>query len=426
MSITYVLSTLRRRWLILLLALLIGALAGAAFAVTTPERYKATTSLVVSPVVSNPLTGSREDINIRTEQEILGSREVARRAAETLGVDDGGSSLSGDVEVAAPMGSQILQVTVQGDTPQQAADSADAVATAYLDLRRDAATSVTESYLEGVNQQIEDLRAEPSAPANDGLIEQLQLQRANVTPSDQEPGRIIGEAIPPTSPSGPSLLITVTGGAMAGLLLGIAAAVLRERLDPWVRSADRLELAAGPLSVIASRHDDDEFWGRLADEAVRRSQIDLGHEPVRMLLHAASPMPTRVAADGLLDAARWILSDIGTGLSLSGADADVERTKSAPVGCVVIVPSGMSRTSLIQSARRSDVAVIVATPRSSLQDVRDLVTALSESRIEVVVGLTREPVQIAISSADEEHPVVHRRMAADVDTRQLEPTPVAG
>ena len=256
MSFTYVLSTLRRRWLTVLLALLLGGLAGAAFAETTPDRYEATTSLVVSPVISNPLIGSREDVNIRTEQEILGSREVARRAAESLGLSDAGESLRGDVEVAAPLGSQILQVTVRAEAPQEAADGADAIAAAYLELRQEAAVNLTERSLEGVDQQIEELRAEPSTPTTVALTENLQQQRTSMAPSDHEPGRIIGAAVPPSAPSGPGLLITVAGAAMAGLLLGVAAAMLRERLDPWVRSADRLELAAGPLAVVSSEHSD--------------------------------------------------------------------------------------------------------------------------------------------------------------------------
>lgn len=138
MSFTYVLSTLRHRWLIMLIALLLGGLGGAAYLEVTPDRYEATTSLVVSPVVSNPLTGSRDDVNIRTEQEILGSREVARRAVSALGNDGTGEVLRGEVSVAAPMGSQILQVTVRSDSPEEAAEGADAIAAAYLELRKEA------------------------------------------------------------------------------------------------------------------------------------------------------------------------------------------------------------------------------------------------------------------------------------------------
>ena len=228
------------------------------------------------------------------------------------------------------------------------------------------------------------------------LIENLQQQRTSMAPSDHEPGRIIGAAVPPSAPSGPGLLITVAGAAMAGLLLGVAAAVLRERLDPWVRSADRLELAAGPLAVVSSEHSDEQFWVRLADEAVRRARVDPACEPVRVLLHAAAPMPSRIAAGRLLAAVRWILDDPGTGLSWGGTDAAAETAAGASTGCAVIVPSGRYRTSLVSAARRSDVAVIAATPRTALKDLTELVSALRECGIEVVIGLAEAPVPAAV------------------------------
>lgn len=390
MSITYVLNAFKRRWLILMLAVVIGALAGGAFSMATPDRYASTASLVVSPVVSNPLTGAPEDVNIRTEQEILGSREVARRAAESLGMTDSGATLRGDVEIAAPSGSQILQVTVRADTPAEAADSANAIADSYLELRSEAAANITGRYLEGVDQQIEDLSSGPSTPANDGLIEQLQQQRSSVALSDPSPGRIIGAAAPPSEPSGPGLMVTLAGGAMAGLLLGVAFAVLRERLDPMVRSADRLALAVGPVSVITSRHGDDDHWMRLADEAIQRSRIDTTIEPVRVLLHSAPPAVAETVASRFLSSARWILRESGTGLSWSGDEAEVEKETPPCAGCVAIVPSGPYRSTLVQAARQSDIAVVVATPYTALGDVADLVATLHECGLEVVVGLASE------------------------------------
>lgn len=427
MSFTYVFSTLRRRWLVVLLTMLLGALSGAAYAELSPDRYEATTSLVVSPVISNPLTGSREDINIRTEQEILGSREVARRAAASLDFTDSGETLRGDVSVAAPMGSQILQVTVRAGSAQEAVEGADAIAAAYLELRQEASSNLTQRYLEGVDQQIEDLRAEPSTPTTEALIETLQQQRTSVTPADQEPGRIIGAAVPPSEPSGPSILITVAGAAMAGLLLGIAAAVLRERLDGAVRSADRLELSAGPLAVVTSEHSDEQFWVRLADEAVRRARVDPAHEPVRVLLHAAAPMPSRIAAGRLLAAVRWILDDPSTALAWS--DEDTARVEPAADhgGCAVIVPSGSYRTSLSGAARRSDVAVLTATPRTSLKDLTELVAVLRETGLEVIVGLAGAPVPSpSAEEGDQEQPAPHRRHAAGAEKRQGDPVLVSG
>lgn len=427
MSFTYVLSTLRHRWLIMLIALLLGGLGGAAYLEVTPDRYEATTSLVVSPVVSNPLTGSRDDVNIRTEQEILGSREVARRAVSALGNDGTGEVLRGEVSVAAPMGSQILQVTVRADSPEEAAEGADAIAAAYLELRKEAAGNVTERYLESVDQQIEDLRDQPSSPTTEGLIELLQQQRTSVTPSDQEPGRIIGAAVPPTEPSGPGELITIAGATMAGLLLGIAAAVLRERVDPLVRSADRLELTARPDAVVTSKHSDDQFWVGLADEAVRRSGVDPAHDPVRVLLHTVPPMPSRVAADRLLTAVRGILDDPGTALAWGEQARARTKTSEDSCGCAVIVPSGSYRTSIVGAARRSDVAVLAATPRTSLKDLTDLVTVLRETGLEVVVGLSDAPLPApSTEESEQKDSFPQRRHAAAMDERQADPALVLG
>lgn len=428
MSLTYVLSTLRRRWLIILLGLLLGALAGASFAATVPDRYESTASLVVAPVISNPQTGSREEVNIRTEQEILGSQEVARRAAAALGLD-GGESLRRDVEVAAPQGSHILRVTVRGDTPRQAAEGANALATAYLELRGEVAANATERYLQGVDERIEELRAEPSAPVTDGLIERLQEERSSVTPSDQDPGRIIGSAVPPAEPSGPGLPITAAGGAMAGMLLGIAAAVLRERLDPRVRSADRLELAVGALPLVVSRRSDDAFWVRLADEAVHRAESAVRGEQVRMLVHTLAPMPSRTVAHRLLVAARGILSDSGTGLSWSPDCTEAAQVPQIPsAGCVLLVPSGRYRTSIVHAAQRSDVAVVVATPRASLKDLTELVTTLRECDVEVVVGIS-DPL-VAPDDAPQEpatEGLAARRHRTDsTERRELDTVPVPG
>lgn len=425
MSVTYVLSTLRRRWLTVVLAVLIGALAGAAFAQAAPQRYSATATLVVTPVVSNPMTGNREEVNIRTEQEILRSREVARRAADTLGMPGDGSELRADVEVAAPLGSQVLEVTMNADTPELAIDGANAVATAYLDLRRDAAVEVTERYLANVDQQIEDLLAEPPTKMTDGLIEQLTMQRSSVALTDPEPGRMIGAATPPPSASGPGLLTTVAGAAMAGLLLGIAAAVLRERLDPRVRSADRLELAAGPLTVVTGGQDDDRFWLRLADETIRRSHVDTSIEPVRVLLHAVDPLPAREVAGEFRTAARRILGAAGPELSWSTPDAEAEKAATRAAGRVTIVPSGSYRASLAQGARLSDVAVVAATPGTSLREMTDVVSALREHGLEIVVGLTEGARPDRSESQDAETRTSGaRRRAADAEQPQPDPAPV--
>ncbi len=411
MTITYVLNALARRWLILALAVVLGALAGGAFAAAAPNRYAATASLVVLPVVSNPLTGVREEVNIRTEQEILGSPEVARRAAESLGRAGTDTTPWADVEIAAPSGSQILQVQVRADTPQKAADSANAIATSYLELRQEDAARATDQYLEEVDQQIEDLSSETSTPANAGLIERLQQQRSSVALSEPSPGRIIGEAAPPTGPSGPGLTVTLAGGTMAGLLLGIAVALLRERLDPKIRSADRLALAIGPVPVISSRSGDHAQWMRLADEVLRRSGVDTSTGPVRVLLHSSAPIVAETAEREFLSAARRVLEDRSADPIWEQGGSSVETAIRPDSRCVAIVRSGSYRTSLVQAARSSDIAVIIATPGTVLDEVTDLIVTLQECQLEAVVGLVPEPRvrQGASERAREDAPMPRHR-----------------
>lgn len=427
MSFTYVLSTLRHRWLIMLIALLLGGLGGAAYLEVTPDRYEATTSLVVSPVVSNPLTGSRDDVNIRTEQEILGSREVARRAVSALGNDGTGEVLRGEVSVAAPMGSQILQVTVRSDSPEEAAEGADAIAAAYLELRKEAAGNVTERYLRE-RRPADRGSARPAVlPHHRGPHRAAPAAAHERHPVGPGAGPAIGAAVPPTEPSGPGELITIAGATMAGLLLGIAAAVMRERVDPLVRSADRLELTARPDAVVTSKHSDDQFWVGLADEAVRRSGVDPAHDPVRVLLHTVPPMPSRVAADRLLTAVRGILDDPGTALAWGEEARARTKTSEDSCGCAVIVPSGSYRTSIVGAARRSDVAVLAATPRTSLKDLTDLVTVLRETGLEVVVGLSDAPLPApSTEESEQKDSFPQRRHAAAMDERRADPALVLG
>lgn len=401
MTFAFVLRTLKRRWLILLAGMLVGALCGALFSLATPAQYKATTTLVVTPVVTNPITGALEDVNIRTEQEILKSEEVARRAADELGIgEEGAAQLRADVEVAAPQGSQIMEVTVSGQSPQDAVDGANAIAGGYLDLRRETASESTARYLEEVDQQIADLRTDESSSASDNLVERLLQQRSSVALSDSEPGRVIGSAALPTKPSGPGLLITAAGATMAGLLLGVCFAVLRERSDLLVRSADRLELEVGALTVISSSTADREYWTRLADEAIRLSRIDLEHEDVRILVHGVAPVSTEEAAKELLHAAQGILTDPGSGLRWSSASSDLEEIQHSAAARVQIILAGAYRSTLVQSARRSDVAVVAAAPHSSMSEVRDLVRALQECSQETVVALASKEAPASASPAE--------------------------
>ncbi|MBN3586071.1 hypothetical protein JYB64_27125, partial [Algoriphagus aestuarii] len=90
----------------------------------------------------------------------------------------------------------------------------------------------------------------------------LQEQRLNLALTGVEPGRIIGYAEPPSSPSTPGMMILLPGGLAVGVLLGVVGAIAVERLDRRVRTGDRLARAVGGVEIVEDK-DSARFWSTL-------------------------------------------------------------------------------------------------------------------------------------------------------------------
>ncbi len=372
MTFAHVLTVLRRRWLTIVVAAIIGALLGLVVSALIPTRYSATTSLVVSPLVTNPFTNTRDDVNIRTEAEVLRSREVAERASEALGEPlTAGSYLLSQVDVAAPSGSQILQVTVQASTPEQAAEAADALSLAYLEFRREGAAEIAERYLATIDEQLAQLQADGSG-SSATLVAVLQQQRLSVMLSSPEPGRIIGAATVPSRAATPGVAIAVIAGAAVGALGGVALALLRERLDRRVRAKDRLAALVGESLVDADSLDDLDAWDEVADRL--RQSVDR--------------LPEKATYRVLVDALGWPAgAPIGRALSahLGTAIAEDEEGEQYAAFSARDISGRASNVEFTRAIRSSDVAVLLVSAQAELADVGDLLARLRRANVDVVV-----------------------------------------
>lgn len=106
----------------------------------------------------------------------------------------------------------------------------------------------------GVNEKSIRLNAlEREAQVNRNLLEQM-MGRAKETMGQeqlQKPNaKLISAAAPPTSPGFPPKMLLVFLGAVAGALIGMAYALLREGVDRTFRRADQIEAMTG-LPVLA-------------------------------------------------------------------------------------------------------------------------------------------------------------------------------
>jgi Mrp family chromosome partitioning ATPase/uncharacterized protein involved in exopolysaccharide biosynthesis len=269
---------LRPQWWVLLFGVLVGLAGGGALIALGPVAYSSSVSILVEPVPATGQPGLLAPINLDTEAVLARSSSTARTAATALGTSPDLVVDAITVDVVA--NSSVLVLHFEAGTPAAAQAGARAVAEAYLASRAevtiksltDHLATLTKKLHESATQlatldariagltdtggidaagQLDTLRATRAT-----LTEQITTLTARVTDlstTTVNAGRIVHDADLPTSPSRLSLPLTLAVCASVGLILGAAAAVLRERLHRRVRGgADVIRLGLPLLAEFDS------------------------------------------------------------------------------------------------------------------------------------------------------------------------------
>ena len=278
------------------------SLAGAiAYTATAPERYLASTRLLLLPVVPGSslrsLGGSAPggplglDMDPSTQAQVLDSSLVAARVARSLHLDATAEELAGMVEVRSGE-TQILQIDAVAGSPRLAAAVATGFARQYIAYRRELTAATLEALTRDaatrkarLDRQLERLEAEiaalrrqlpPSYQTGVDTPESPDLRRLDRLTSQREDlaeqrtalrqraaelrssaegvahggGQIIQRAVAGTSPVRPKAARDIPVGLLAGMLAALVAVFVREYFDDRVRSRADLELRTG-ASVLA-------------------------------------------------------------------------------------------------------------------------------------------------------------------------------
>lgn len=370
-----------RHWRLIVAITALCALAGAGYSLLQEKQYTASATLTVSPITTNPFNAGavNQQINITTEREILSSREVARIAAETLDTGVSPAQLLAGSEVSAPSGSQVLEVTVTADRPEDAADFANALAEAYLEFRAEGAADVALGFIDELDRRIATLeQAETLDPAARAELSSLRDQRASLSLVAENPGRIIGEAAAPSSPSSPGLASWILIGTAVGLLLGAVAAFIRDRFDPVLRSASKLRERTTERIIVFEDEDDQEAARWMIRALLDRQErpgggtdqlrvllLDLdGHALERFastLLNVLRDAPLRSGV-AVMDGRTFPVALHGAGATPDDGDLDVvfvdaSAVQDAPAratladtaSCVVLVASARTRGEVLDA-----------------------------------------------------------------------------
>jgi capsular polysaccharide biosynthesis protein len=275
-----------RRWRVVLAATAAVTLAVLVYLIFFPATYRATTVVVLRPVVTDPFTypssGADRVINMTAENGVALGNEVVDNTARSLRRDP--DDVRDALTVEVPTGGQVLRFEYADDTEERAVTGANTAAQTYLRVReaiyQQQRAALLLSY-DSTMRQVTDQRkeAQRGLPGSAGggaavpprtqamldqvgalndQIAQLANQRAKIASADLSPGAITAAARSPLPSSHDAALLYVIGGLLGGALLGMIAAHAREALDRRVRSMDQAaDLVGVPaLGVVrsAGRH----------------------------------------------------------------------------------------------------------------------------------------------------------------------------
>jgi capsular exopolysaccharide synthesis family protein len=277
LSLEEVLRVLRRRWLLIIACFLVATGAAAGYSLSQKKEYTATAALVFNntqlsqQVAGLQATGGGDPaIQQGTNVELVQLGTTAQKTASML---DHGLTADGvrqTLAVTSDAKSNIVRVSSTSSTPDLAAQIANTYTREFVKEQQSASGRYFSSALALVEKQLAALtprqRQSSAALALQDRAQSLKI----LTQIGDGNVRVAQEASVPTSPSAPQVFRTTLLGAIIGIILGLAAAFLLERLDRRIKEPEELErifslplLAAVPESAAYPRQASRQTGSRL-------------------------------------------------------------------------------------------------------------------------------------------------------------------
>ncbi len=354
---------IRRRWGIVACCAALVFAAAATYTFTLAKTYTAQAQVLVAPTgfddAAPAASKSNSDVNLDTEAQVATSLEVAKEAKRLLKYDDDENHLLTHVTVSVPPNSGVLTIAFTDDEPGAAANGANLFAQAYLNQRTASAQANLARQMDAINKKVADLNKRNKVlldqiPRSRGAtrtyavsqqkivgrqITELTGRLGSLSTTTINPGRIISNASTPTGPSGPNVPLYLIGGLMAGLLVGLGVAAVRDRLDTRLRSAADVErMLDMPVLLELQPGGKGERLGLLPARSRNGQEVhELSHQLNAVLGHGNHVILVTSATSGA-----------GAGLSAANLAAALARTQSR----VVLVCADLHSQ---ESARLADV-----------------------------------------------------------------------
>jgi capsular exopolysaccharide synthesis family protein len=215
---------------------------------------------------ASPDAAARAQAN---EIAVIGTPRISEDVSKKLGRKPAAVAFVGEA------GSDVISVKSTSTNPKLAADTVNAYAQTYIEVRtklavqqlQDASNEV-QAQITQLDEKIALLDASLAADPGDGsstdrrrndrarfdgqrgaLVSQLERLQTGITVAQNGGAEVLNVAQVPTEPTNQDLLRNIVAGLAVGLVLGVALAFLREYLDDTIKTKDDLERASG-LTVL--------------------------------------------------------------------------------------------------------------------------------------------------------------------------------
>ena len=301
----------------------LAVLAALVFSTVREQTYEASAQIQVLPIPEGertlpqlPLPRASSDRTrvIQTAASLVDTPAAARLTADNLGRGWTAERVAGAVDVLPEGESDILAVTAQASDPEVAGRVANEFAKSALDVRTRLIAPAVEALIANLERQLSE-QPNASSPLAVDLAERIAGLRA-LNADDRDPTHaLVEDADSRGTPIGPSPSLLFIVSLLAGLAVGLGAALVVDLLGP-PRIADAAEAVAVTGLPVLARVPGLSLWQRLrrttpltfrpaAASALRTLQYQLELEPAtsrRLLFSGGSAgdgVTTTVAELGL-------------------------------------------------------------------------------------------------------------------------------
>jgi succinoglycan biosynthesis transport protein ExoP len=342
------LDVVRSGWARIVTGVVLGALLAGAWTATATPQYSSSTRLFVSAAgAADPSAAYQGDLlsqqRVMSYAAILTGEALAAEVVDELELPLSPADIAEKVQARALPETVLLEVTVTDSSAERARDIADALTEAFTD-------------------DVADL--ETPAGSEDPIVRVETVQPAQVDPEQVSP----------------SVVRNVALGAFLGLLVGLAWALARLRLDRTVRTAQQVQALTGRgllgsvpedpqlelQHVVAGRGDADRSVAAERIRAIRTSlqYVSVDHPPKVVVVTSSVPGEGKTTVAVNLAAA---LAQTGRRVVFVEADLREPRAISylgliSGVGLTNILAGTATLEDVVQHWGEDDLAVIAAGP----------------------------------------------------------------